>query len=62
MSIIDRLRSLFGGSNEPPAVDQEALERERAVEALEHDVARYREDALSGEKESMGPSDGSAFR
>jgi hypothetical protein len=62
MSFIDRLRSILGGPKEPPAVDQEAVERELAVEAVEHDVARSREDALSGEKETIGPSDGSAFR
>ncbi len=62
MSIIDRLRSLFGGPKEPPAVDHEAVERELAVEAVQRDVANAREEALSGEKETIGPSDGSAFR
>lgn len=63
MDIIDRLRSMLGGSKtEAPGVEPEAVTEELAIEDVQRDLERARERPLSGEFETPGASDGSALR
>ncbi len=62
-SIIDRVRSLLGGSRtDMPDVEPDAVAQELAIEDVERDVERARETPLSGELDTPGASDGSALR
>jgi hypothetical protein len=63
MGIIDRIRAMLGGSKaDEPHDDREAVEKELAIEAVQHDIERAREEPLSGEVDTTGASDGSALR
>lgn len=63
MNIMDRIRSMLGGSRTgEPRDDGEAVEKELAIEAVQHDIERAREEPLSGEVDTTGANDGSALR
>lgn len=63
MNIIDRVRSMLGGSKtDAPGVEPEAVKEELAIEGVQRDIERARERPLSGESDTPGVSDGSALR
>ena len=63
MGIVDRIRSVLGGSKgDAPQVDAEAVDKELAVEAVQRDVEAAREAAIERGSDMPGASDGSALR
>ena len=62
-SIIDRIRSIFGGSKDDDGESDRAVAEEEAVEAVQHDIQRSGLDAVNRLADTPGSGDGgSPFR